>query len=100
MKNPENEVYTDETEIDVHNFAEEMIEDHLLSTMKGENMCTCAKCRADVKAMALNRFPPMYVVSASGNAYATYQRLTAQNIANVIYAIMQGVVIVKNNPKH
>lgn len=89
-----------EEEYNLRNVSEDLIEMHLDDCMKNSDMCTCARCRADVKAFALNSFPAHYVVTDFGDALTRAQALSVQFKVDVLTAIMRGVVIVKKSPRH
>lgn len=89
-----------EQEYHLRNVSEDLIEMHLDDCMNKSDMCTCARCRADVKAFALNNFPAHYVVTDLGDALTRAHALSVQFKVDVLTAIMKGVVIVKRGPRH
>ncbi|KXZ40406.1 competence protein ComFB [Alkalithermobacter thermoalcaliphilus JW-YL-7 = DSM 7308] len=80
----------------------ETVVDYLIPSVlkKYENICTCEKCIEDIKAIALNNLPPMYIVTDQGNAYAKLNEMSSQFKANVIQVIVEAIEKVKNNVKH
>ncbi|MEA4889589.1 MAG: late competence development ComFB family protein [Clostridiaceae bacterium] len=64
------------------------------------SLCSCAKCRMDVMAIALNNLPPTYVVTHKGELLASIDATGLQNQADVLSAVMNAIHIVKEYPKH
>lgn len=85
---------------EIKNVSEELVDMYLDSCIENSNMCGCARCRADVRAFALNNFPPHYVVTEFGEAMTKAMSLSVQFQADIITAIMKGVKIVSANPRH
>lgn len=87
-------------EFELRNISEELVDMHLNTCIKSSNMCKCARCRADVRAFALNNFPPHYVVTDFGEAMTKTLSLSVQFQADIITAIMRGVKLVSEKPRH
>lgn len=87
-------------EFQLTNISEELIEMFIDDCMKSMDMCTCARCRADVMAFALNQFGPRYVVTDAGGALMKALSLSNQFQADIITAIMQGAILVRESPRH
>ena len=87
-------------EYHVRNVSEDLIEMHLSESIRKSGTCDCARCRADIKAFALNIFPPHYVVTDLGDALTRANALSVQFRVDVMTAIMKGIVIVKASPRH
>lgn len=84
------------------NFSEEAV-DHLLNKILSEypNVCKCEKCRLDIKACALNRIKPRYIVSDQGEIYTrVFNEIDKQEVIDISEAIMAGIDIVSKNPRH
>lgn len=88
-----------ESSYKIQNVSEDMIDMFLEDCLNATDMCRCDRCRADVKAYALNAFPPHYVVTDFGDALTRAMALSNQFQADIITAIMQGVMVVKNSPR-
>lgn len=86
--------------IKVQNVTEELVEQFMTSCMQSLGMCTCPICQADVKAYALNHLPPQYAVSVSGKAFLRAASMSTQSEADIIAAIMQAAILVKDSPHH
>ena len=82
------------------NIMEDLVENRLGDLMRSAGMCCCERCRADVKALALNKLPPRYAVSAGGEVYSHFQELCAQGQVNITAAIMADIQVVHQNPHH
>lgn len=88
------------TEYLCKNIYEDLVENLLDDCMQKNDMCRCDKCRADVKAYALNNLPTHYVVTAKGDLFARLKAEAPQSQADVIKAITHGLNAVKSNPRH
>ena len=64
------------------------------------DMCRCARCQADVVALALNHLKPRYAVSPMGYAITRAEIMEQAFLVNVLVAIAQGVEQVYRNPHH
>lgn len=80
----------------------EIVLDEALPTVleKYNNICTCERCIEDIKAIALNKFMPLYVVTEKGTVYSKINQLNVQFAADVISEITQAIEIVSKNPRH
>ena len=67
---------------------------------KNEGLCDCEHCRLDIAAIALNKLPPIYVVTAEGEVISRVETMKAQKMVDVIKAITEGIDIVCKNPRH
>ena len=67
---------------------------------KDKDMCQCDKCKADVAAYALNHLEPRYVVSNEGHIFTEVEMSSAQEKAEIISVILEGIKLIKNNPRH
>lgn len=83
------------------NYSEIIVEDLMngvLNNMPG--ICTCEKCRMDIKALALNKLKVRYVVSTKGELYKKIEGLSEQVKVDAIEAITEAALLVSKNPKH
>ena len=85
---------------DVHNVMETLVEDHLDSCIRGAGACSCEFCRADVKALALNKLPPRYASRLQGSIITRANNMKSQASTDVLAAIMEAIAIVQANPRH
>lgn len=82
------------------NVSEDLVDMYLDNCITAAGMCSCPRCRADVRAYALNNFPPRYVVTDLGDALVRVNILSNQFRADIIIAIMNGINIVMRYPRH
>lgn len=59
--------------------------------------CRCEKCRMDMMALALNKLPSKYVVTVHDQLIDLTFRKSG---AEILTALTQAVLLVKENPKH
>lgn len=62
--------------------------------------CTCALCKADVVAHALNHLPPRYVRTEAGRMMVEISSYDVQFRADVLAALGEAVKLVQGNPRH
>lgn len=82
------------------NLMEELVDMYLDEYITEVGMCDCEQCRADVRAFALNHLPPKYVVSTGGGIFVRVNSLSHQSQADIGTAIMKGIRLVSQNPRH
>jgi len=82
------------------NIMEDLVDGKLNELMRSANMCCCDRCRADVKAFALNMLPPRYVVSVGGDVYSHFEAMNMQSQINIMTAIVSAIRVVRENPHH
>jgi competence protein ComFB len=87
-------------ELSPKNIMEDLVEGKLNELMRSADMCCCGRCRADVKALALNKLPPRYVVSVGGDIYSHFAALGTQSQVDITSAIAAAIRIVRNSPHH
>lgn len=85
----------------VHNYMENEVDLLLKEILKNySDICQCEKCLADVKAIALNRLKPHYVVTRKGELYTKLNELNNQFEVDIYKALIQAIKIVKEKPHH
>ncbi|AEF94221.1 Late competence development protein ComFB [Desulfotomaculum nigrificans CO-1-SRB] len=67
---------------------------------KNPNTCTCARCRLDTMAIALNNLPTRYVVTNEGEIYTKVAMDLVGGRAQIVAAILNAIKIVQSNPRH
>lgn len=85
---------------DVQNVMETLVEEQLDKFMKDADICTCDYCRADIKALALNKLPARYASRLEGNLITRVDNMRRQASTDVIAAIIEAINIVSTNPRH
>lgn len=80
----------------------EIAVDHVLPNLLRafDNICTCNKCILDMKAIALNRLKPHYVVTDKGQLYSKVEEMNGQFETDVMKALIDAIDIVSKNPRH
>jgi competence protein ComFB len=82
------------------NHMEQIVEkaaDHYIAQT---DMCSCEKCRMDVMALALNKLPPVYVVTDIGGLFASIDSTFVQNQIDAEVAVLSAIELVRAAPKH
>ena len=79
---------------------EQIVEVKLDEMMNLLVCCGCVLCRNDIMAYALNRLPPKYVVSTTGEVYTKMDALKTQHGADIVAALTHAVQAVSAAPRH
>lgn len=82
------------------NISEDMVDIQLDSCIRSSDVCKCDRCKADIRAMALNSMPAHYVVTDLGDAYVRLDAMSTQSQADILTAILIAINVVKANPRH
>lgn len=85
---------------DVHNVMETLVEEQLNKCIESAGICGCEFCRADIKALALNKLPTRYASRLQGDVISRADGMRRQASTDVIAAIMEAIAIVGSNPRH
>jgi len=87
--------------MEIKNYMEKCVDEALPEVLRSfPNVCHCEKCVSDIKAIALNKLKPHYVVTEKGKLYSKLDSFVLQNETDVVKAIIEAIVIVSSNPKH
>jgi len=87
--------------MEIKNYMEQCVDETLPEVLKSfPNVCNCEKCVSDIKAIALNKLKPHYVVTEKGKLYSKLDSFVLQNETDVVKAIIEAIIIVSSNPKH
>lgn len=86
--------------ITVKNLSEDFVDMHLDKCIEGSDVCKCERCRADIRAYALNHLPPHYVATDVGEAMVRHEAQTTQGIADIVAAIVAAIRVVSKMPRH
>lgn len=62
--------------------------------------CGCPLCREDILVYALNRLPPRYVATLTGEVISEVQMEADQGKADVTVALMDAFRVVGDSPRH
>lgn len=83
------------------NYMEILVDEVLPGMLVNEQeICHCDRCILDIKAIALNRLAPKYIVSDLGEIYRRYDDVSKQLEIDAIEAIMKSIELVKKCPRH
>lgn len=85
---------------DVCNVMESLVEEHLDKCIKNAGVCSCELCRADIKALALNKLTPHYASTLKGNLITRIDNMRVQASTDVLAAIMEAISVVETHPRH
>jgi len=83
------------------NHMEVLVESHLPSMLeKHPHIASCANCRTDVMAIALNNLRPHYTRTGKGYVFTKLKELDHQFQSDVTKELMRAIKIVEENPRH
>lgn len=82
------------------NVMESIVDDKIDYYMDKFNVCHCARCRADVKALALTHMEPKYVVVDKSGISAFLSLYTNKFSSEVLFHLGQACMQVLENPRH
>lgn len=87
--------------MELKNYKEYAVNHVLPNILKAfPDICTCDKCLLDIKAVALNKLEPQYIVTEKGNLFAQVNEMSLQYEANIMKAVLDGISVVSANPMH
>lgn len=76
---------------------EEALEEYI---ERNDKICKCDKCLMDIKAYALNKLPPHYVVTEKGYIYNKIGEMKTQFKVDLLKTIVEATEIIENNKRH
>lgn len=79
------------------NAMESVVLEKLESVLARFKCCKCDRCKKDIVALALNKLPPRYRVLQEGQPTPDPD---AQTSAQILTAMIQAVLEVRNHPRH
>ncbi|MBF8983656.1 late competence development ComFB family protein [Lutibacter sp. B2] len=83
------------------NYMETIVDSLLNTVLKSyEDICTCSKCKKDIKAVVLNNVEPLYIVTGEGASYVKLRELNIQFKVSITREIVKAIEVVSKNPKH
>ncbi len=87
--------------ITLKNYMEISVDRNLANLLNGfPDICTCEKCIFDIKAIALNNLKPHYVVTDKGGLYSKVKEMDVQFETDVMKALIDGISMVSQSPRH
>ncbi len=78
------------------NLAELAVKERLNEALKRFKCCECDRCIKDIMAIAVNALPPKYVVRSEQDIAVELRKYEG----DVVGALVNAVLKVKNNPRH
>jgi len=95
-------VNTDDTSFLFENIMELVVDEVIDDLLKVPTLevCRCDRCYIDIKALALNRLPPKYVVTERGEVFAKLDTFRNQVRVDVLKAVIEAIEIVRQRPSH
>lgn len=82
------------------NVMEALVEAKVDRLWKHNTGCTCARCREDVIALALNHLPPQYVVSDAGALFVKVEQLENANEVEITRQVATAMKVISEHPHH
>ena len=82
------------------NIMELLVDERLERYVRMFGLCTCARCLADARALALTRLPAKYVVLDSSAATPMTSLYRAKYESMVVAQVIQACKIVMESPRH
>ncbi len=82
------------------NVMETLVEAKVERLWKNHTGCTCAQCREDVIALALNNLQPQYVVSDAGALFVKVEQLGNSNEVEITRQVASAMKVIGESPHH
>lgn len=80
---------------------ESLVDEVLNNYLQEKNdICKCKSCILDMKARALNKLPPHYVITDRGYIYGKLDEMRMQFNVDILKAVIEAVELVSKNPRH
>lgn len=91
-----------EMNISMHlkNLMEEAVRHTIKEIKTNYNFCDCPRCCLDISALALNKLPPRYVVSALGHSFGRADLLVLQKNVDLLSVVLEAIKTVQAMPRH
>ena len=87
--------------VDVKNVMEIFVEMNLDKAIdETPDVCRCDQCRADIKALILNKLKPMYVSTTRGEVMSKLHAFDTGKQVEFLCCFRDAVEKVKSNPYH
>ncbi len=84
----------------IKNYMENVVDD-VFDDIKGElGCCLCPQCVCDIKAIALNKLPPRYIVTLQGEMYMSVGNMVTHNRVEAMTALLEAGKMVSKRPRH
>lgn len=86
--------------MELRNFMEDMVLQHLDVLLRSRDSCKCDRCRYDIAALALNNLPSKYYVTRRGEVFTKLHTWQQQVHADVTTALVHAIAQVNRQPHH
>lgn len=84
----------------VTNYMEKWVRDYMDELLEQSGGCSCAKCKRDIFALALNNLKPYYVATNKGSVMAKLANAESQFETDIVIEITKAINKVQENPNH
>jgi len=85
---------------DYKNVMEELVIEQIDKYIDKLGICKCPTCRCDLAALALNHLKPKYVNTEKGRLISVTDKMSYDNILEIVGVIAECAESVKMNPRH
>jgi hypothetical protein len=82
------------------NIMQALVEEKSLKYIQMFGLCTCSRCVADVKALALSNLPPKYIVMHKGQVVPMLSVYEGRFSSALTAQIINACKVVMQNPRH
>ena len=82
------------------NMMESFVDEALEKMLASESCCKCARCKEDMKAIALNALPAKYVSTQNGVLFSKLNSTIRQNSVDISIAVANAIGWVSSRPSH
>ena len=82
------------------NVMEDLVKEQIDKNINTFGICQCAVCRSDLAALTLNHLSPKYVSTEKGRLISATEKMSYDNILEIVKAIAECAEIIKQNPRH
>lgn len=87
--------------MELHNYMEDLVVETLEKLLsERKDVCACKKCKLDMTALVLNKFPSKYALTEKGKVYTKLAQLELQLKVDIVKELTQAIERIKNNPRH
>lgn len=86
--------------MEVKNVMEQVVIDCIERNIKILNCCQCQQCQMDIAACVLNRMPPRYVTTETGELYTKVNQMGEEFKTEVMVEVIRAAEVVRKFPKH
>lgn len=87
-------------EVMFKNMMEIIVMEQIDEVIEQLGSCKCDQCKMDIASYALNRLPPKYVATTTGEVLVKMDSLNSQFKSDVTAAIVTAIKVISRNPHH